>query len=136
MSAPDPASAGPEITYPCAKCGEPRTKAQGGTTFTVCDECWPAPPREPEGEEKLIQEAITALHAYCDIRDGHQAQSVGNQSHAILSRLLREAKIAALKWSATQVCRWYDETRCRERACPCVPIQDEVERITKLREAK
>ena len=26
--------------YPCADCGKPRTKAQGGTTFTVCDECW------------------------------------------------------------------------------------------------
>ena len=26
--------------YPCEKCGKPRTKAQGGTTFTVCDECW------------------------------------------------------------------------------------------------
>ena len=26
--------------YPCADCGKPRTKAEGGTTFTVCDECW------------------------------------------------------------------------------------------------
>ena len=26
--------------YPCADCGALRTKAEGGTTFTVCDECW------------------------------------------------------------------------------------------------
>lgn len=26
--------------YPCEKCGKMRTKAEGGTTFTVCDECW------------------------------------------------------------------------------------------------
>lgn len=26
--------------YPCNKCGLMRTKEEGGTTFTVCDECW------------------------------------------------------------------------------------------------
>lgn len=36
---PEPAPA-PEPTYPCAKCGALRTKAEGGTTFTVCDKCW------------------------------------------------------------------------------------------------
>lgn len=25
--------------YPCAKCGTWRTESEGGTTFTVCDEC-------------------------------------------------------------------------------------------------
>ena len=38
--------AGPETeenVYPCSKCGAPRTKAEGGTTFTVCDDCWDAP---------------------------------------------------------------------------------------------
>ena len=34
------ATPAPEPTYPCADCGVPRTKAQGGRTFTVCDECW------------------------------------------------------------------------------------------------
>lgn len=32
----------PEPTYPCQKCGAMRTKAEGGTTFTVCDACWTA----------------------------------------------------------------------------------------------
>lgn len=34
------AGVGKEEAYPCAKCGVLRTKAEGGTTFTVCDNCW------------------------------------------------------------------------------------------------
>lgn len=30
----------PDALYACDDCGKPRTKAQGGTVFTVCDECW------------------------------------------------------------------------------------------------
>lgn len=26
--------------YPCADCGVSRSAAEGGTVFTVCDECW------------------------------------------------------------------------------------------------
>lgn len=26
--------------YPCLKCDKLRTKAEGGTTFTVCEDCW------------------------------------------------------------------------------------------------
>jgi hypothetical protein len=42
LPTPPPAAQDPERepTYPCADCGTPRTKAEGGTTFTVCDECW------------------------------------------------------------------------------------------------
>ena len=29
-----------EEMYPCKECGKLRTKAEGGTTFTICDECW------------------------------------------------------------------------------------------------
>ena len=29
-----------EPLYPCNECGKLRTKDEGGTTFTVCDECW------------------------------------------------------------------------------------------------
>jgi hypothetical protein len=28
--------------YPCDLCGLKRSKAEGGTTFTVCDSCWDA----------------------------------------------------------------------------------------------
>jgi hypothetical protein len=29
-----------EPLYPCQDCGKLRTKSEGGTIFTVCDECW------------------------------------------------------------------------------------------------
>jgi hypothetical protein len=29
-----------EEIYPCAECGLMRSKNQGGTIFTLCDECW------------------------------------------------------------------------------------------------
>ena len=28
------------LIYPCVDCGKMRSQNQGGTTFTVCDECW------------------------------------------------------------------------------------------------
>lgn len=40
--AKEPLPAEGEPTYPCDRCGVLRTKAEGGTTFTVCDECWDA----------------------------------------------------------------------------------------------
>ncbi len=30
----------PEPLYTCNRCDALRTKAEGGATFTVCDECW------------------------------------------------------------------------------------------------
>lgn len=42
-----------EQQYPCAKCGKLRTKAQGGTTFTVCDECWD---KKPERRLEALDE--------------------------------------------------------------------------------
>jgi len=37
-----------EKTYPCRECGVPRTKAEGGTVFTVCDDCWDKLHNTPE----------------------------------------------------------------------------------------
>jgi hypothetical protein len=34
--------------YPCDECGKLRTKAEGGTTFTVCDACWDATKADPQ----------------------------------------------------------------------------------------
>ena len=41
----DPASGEP--LYACDDCGKLRTRAEGGTVFTVCDACWDRrhPPR-------------------------------------------------------------------------------------------
>ncbi len=37
--------------YPCYECGVLRSKNEGGTTFTVCDECWDKkyPPKKEAG---------------------------------------------------------------------------------------
>ena len=43
-----------ERIYPCIECGKMRSKAEGGTTFTVCDECWESTksdPSQPEEDE-------------------------------------------------------------------------------------
>jgi hypothetical protein len=59
---PTPSPAPTEPRYPCDRCGTMRTKAEGGTIFTVCDECWdkdksrtpPAPaPAEPPAPAAL-----------------------------------------------------------------------------------
>lgn len=43
--------------YPCHKCGKLRTKEEGGTTFTICDECWDkAHPKSIDTEDKDAQE--------------------------------------------------------------------------------
>ena len=41
--------------YPCDDCGELRSKNEGGTTFTVCDECWDKSHGEskPEGVKAI-----------------------------------------------------------------------------------
>jgi len=40
-----------ERRYPCEKCGRLRTKAEGGTTFTVCDDCWPAATEQEKDDD-------------------------------------------------------------------------------------
>lgn len=44
-----------DAIYPCDRCGRRRTKAQGGTTFTMCDTCWDATTPKPDnaGDEVL-----------------------------------------------------------------------------------
>ena len=43
-----------EEKYPCHECGVLRTKDEGGTTFTVCDNCWDkASVKEEKKESEL-----------------------------------------------------------------------------------
>ena len=39
-----------EKKYPCVDCGKLRTKAEGGTTFTVCGECWDKSHKKPTSD--------------------------------------------------------------------------------------
>jgi len=63
-----------EEKYPCNKCGVLRTKAGGGTTFTVCDECWDKEwdlkykkPKESE-LEKILEQLGLAKSGRLDIK--------------------------------------------------------------------
>ena len=38
--------------YPCATCGKMRSKNEGGTVFTVCDECWDKQFKLPHQEQQ------------------------------------------------------------------------------------
>ena len=59
-----------ERLYPCLKCPTMRTKAEGGTTFSICDECWEKEYGKPEPttEQKLesIKAQLTAMTAERD----------------------------------------------------------------------
>lgn len=46
--------------YPCDDCGAMRTKAEGGTVFTVCDKCWDKhhPKPAPVEAERISDEEI------------------------------------------------------------------------------
>ncbi len=41
-----------ERIYPCDDCGKLRSKNEGGTTFTVCEECWTKRHQKPDEEKK------------------------------------------------------------------------------------
>jgi hypothetical protein len=60
-------------------------------------EATPPPPSETgaTAEERQIEDVIYRLHNYCDIRDGHIAQSVGNHTKALLAGLVHAAKRSA-----------------------------------------
>jgi hypothetical protein len=49
----------PKDQYPCNDCGKLRSKAEGGTTFSVCDECWDKKyPKERKVSLEDIQNVI------------------------------------------------------------------------------
>lgn len=72
-----PAAPEPE-RYACARCGVLRTKAEGGTTFTVCDECWekehPMLPPEPPAAEPATERAL---------REMELIEDTGSCSHGV-----------------------------------------------------
>jgi hypothetical protein len=82
--------------YPCAECGTPRTKAQGGTVFTVCEKCWEkAYPRPaPEGEPDIIL-AFCEKHGRAQLRVA--AYAVVEEHCAACLKARHEAELAELR---------------------------------------
>jgi hypothetical protein len=72
-----------EPTYECVKCGLRRTKAQGGTTFTVCAKCWDVlhPPRvhAPGCKARKYAEPLSSIameHCGCSLYSQHREPRV------------------------------------------------------------
>ena len=51
-----------EPQYPCDECGAMRTKAEGGTTFSVCDACWDK--KYPSKPRTLIEKSYQTIVVY------------------------------------------------------------------------
>lgn len=55
--------------YPCIECGVMRSKNEGGTTFTVCDECWDkSHPTKTKLTDRLLsgQEQLDVAMSECE----------------------------------------------------------------------
>lgn len=88
-------------SYPCEKCGRPRTRAEGGIAFTVCDECWNkesarlAAKQNEIADMMAMRAEIEALKAERDRHEKRQQwdrntiaflkQSLASQSNALRS---------------------------------------------------
>jgi len=48
----------PEKQYPCRECGTLRTKAEGGTVFTLCDECFDKLHTTPEIPNSVLDDYL------------------------------------------------------------------------------
>lgn len=62
--------------YPCDDCGMMRTKAEGGTTFTVCDACWDkhyGTAAAPLVGLRPARETLRHIADYCSIGAEHTA---------------------------------------------------------------
>lgn len=57
-------------SYPCEDCGKVRSRAEGGTTFTVCDDCWDKRQSEPP-----IADGVGV--GIANLFMGHEAETAG-----------------------------------------------------------
>jgi hypothetical protein len=65
-----------EKLYPCDNCPTMRTKAEGGSTFTVCDPCWDKlHPAEPPAEEKPYDFAEVRRRAHQEYSEAPEAEA-------------------------------------------------------------
>lgn len=65
-----------ERIYPCADCGTLRSKAEGGTTFTVCDECWDKRSEELDKTATLTARCKELEAALEQIRDHYRLRNL------------------------------------------------------------
>ena len=81
-----------EKLYPCSDCGILRTKAEGGTVFTVCDDCWDKhhPPLESIGAKLLFATREQLIEEVLRLR-GELAEA--NRQQLLLRRSMTKAEV-------------------------------------------
>jgi hypothetical protein len=87
---PDTDHKGEPRIYPCRDCGVMRSKSEGGTTFTVCDECWdkiykkPSPDTDTDtdcgvcggsGQDPYDRDNLTECRACCGTGEAEREPS-------------------------------------------------------------
>lgn len=74
--------------YPCADCGALRTKAEGGTVFTICDDCWDKhhPRHESFGAKLLAASREQLIEEVLRLR----GELASCQAKAVIANKLRE----------------------------------------------
>ena len=96
-----------ETLYPCDNCDTMRTKAEGGTVFTVCEACWDKshPHDEKSFSITLTKDELTILQyviprdAWGDpLKDTYElGENEPEDPYAVLKTL--NDKIAKLRWT-------------------------------------
>jgi len=78
-----------EKKYPCVDCGKLRTAGEGGTTFTVCDECWDKSHKKPTSN---VDEKLRDILSECglDAPDEEEIQKAMGLIKALYKPLLEE----------------------------------------------
>lgn len=75
-----------ERIYPCNECGKLRSKNEGGTTFTVCEECWDKAHPEPKPSGRLLGDE--------QIEEEYNCSKTRNSSHYALVVSIAKAQLA------------------------------------------
>ena len=78
-----------EKKYPCVDCGKLRTAGEGGTIFTVCDECWDKSHKKPTSN---VDEKLRDILSECglDAPDEEEIQKAMGLIKALYKPLLEE----------------------------------------------
>ena len=76
-----------EKKYPCVDCGKLRTAGEGGTIFTVCDECWDKSHKKPTSN---VDEKLRDILSECglDAPDEEEIQKAMGLIEALYKPLL------------------------------------------------
>lgn len=98
--------------YPCDMCGVLRSKNEGGTVFTVCDDCWKiAYPSKPgvsgggvssPGEPDAIAELRESLHKERDLDHSDEFGADERRTDALLESVSRELEEMRLTLAASE----------------------------------